>query len=52
MNTFGLFMFMWLITILAIFNIFKNVTDRDILLFTLATLISYIFYKLTKEEAK
>lgn len=51
MKTFGFFMFIWLITILATFNIFKDVSDREILLFMLGTLLSYIFYKLIKEEA-
>jgi hypothetical protein len=52
MKTFGFFMFLWLVVVLATFNIFKNGSDREILLFTLGTLLSYIFYKLIKEEAK
>lgn len=52
MKTFGFFMIIWLIMSLATFSIFKNGTDREVSLMTLATLLAYIFYKLTKEEAK
>ena len=52
MKTFGLFMFMWLCIMLSTFAIFKGASDREITLFTLSTLIAYIFYKLIKEESE
>jgi len=50
MKTFGLFMFIWLCTILATFNVFSKVSDREISLMILATLIAFIFYKTFKED--
>lgn len=50
MKTFALFGFIWLVIELATFNMFKNGSDRELILFTLGTVISYVFYKLIKEE--
>jgi hypothetical protein len=52
MKTFGLFMFLILVCTLVTFNIFKEVKDREIQLMTLSMLMTYIFYKLIKEESK
>lgn len=50
MKTFGLFMFVWIISILVTFNTFKAASEKEISLVTLSTIISYIFYKLLKEK--
>lgn len=50
MKTFGLFIFIWIIFILATFNIFKAASEKEITLVILSTIISYIFYKLLKEK--
>jgi len=52
MKTFGLFMLLMLVWILATFNIFKGVGDREIQLMTLSVLMAYISYKLIKDESK
>ena len=52
MKTFGLFMILWLASILISFNIYFNATVEEILKMILATCIAYIMYKLTKEESK
>jgi len=50
MKTFGLFMLLWLVFLLVTFNLFQHAKTDELLKFTLATLITYIFYKLFKEE--
>lgn len=52
MKTFGLFMLIWLASILISFNICKNVTPAEMLKMVLATQVAYIMYRLTKEESK
>jgi hypothetical protein len=52
MKTFGLFMILMLMLTLIVFNIFKELSDRELQLMTLSMLITYIFYKLIKEETK
>jgi hypothetical protein len=52
MKTFGLFMLLMLTSTLIVFNIFKELSDRELQLMTLSMLITYIFYKLIKEEIK
>jgi hypothetical protein len=52
MKTFGLFMILMLMSTLIVFNIFKELSDRELQLMTLSMLITYIFYKLIKEETK
>lgn len=52
MKTFGLFMLLWLASILASFNIWKGVSQEEMLKMVLATQLAYIMYRLTKEESK
>jgi hypothetical protein len=52
MRTFGLFMIMWIASILISFNIWKGVSLEIMLKMVLATQIAFIFYKLVKEETK
>jgi hypothetical protein len=52
MKTFGLFMILWLVSILISFNIWKNVSVEEMVKMVLATQVAYIMYKLTKEETK
>ena len=52
MKTFGLFMLLWLVSILASFNIWKNVRIAEMLKMVLATQLAYIMYRLIKEESK
>jgi hypothetical protein len=50
MKTFGLFMLLWLIYILVIFNLLKNITIDEMLKLIIATQMAYIVYRLLKEE--
>jgi len=52
MKTFGLFMIVWLVTIIISFNIWMNASVEEMLKMILATQLAYIMYKLTKEESK
>lgn len=52
MKTFGLFMLLWLASILISFAIWKNTTIAEMLKMVLATQVAYIMYRLTKEESK
>jgi hypothetical protein len=52
MKTFGLFMILWLISILISFNIWKETSTSEMIKMVLATQLAYIMYKLTKEETK
>jgi hypothetical protein len=52
MKTFGLFMIMWLTSILISFNIWRDASLEIMLKMVLATQITFIFYKLVKEETK
>lgn len=52
MKTFGLFMLIWLVSILASFNIWKGASQDEMLKMVLATQLAYIMYRLTKEENK
>jgi hypothetical protein len=52
MKTFGLFMILWLVSIIVSFNIWKNASVEEMLKMILATQLAYIMYKLTKEETK
>lgn len=52
MKTFGLFMLVWLGAILFSFNIWKGVSQDEMLKMILATQLAYILYKLIKEEIK
>jgi len=52
MKTFGLFLIVWLASILISFNVWKGATIEEMLKMLLATQIAYIMYKLTKEELK
>ena len=52
MKTFGLFMFLWLVTILMSFNIWRGATADELLKMIFATQFAWILYKLIKEEAK
>jgi hypothetical protein len=52
MKTFGIFLLIWLASIVATFNAFKGVSIEEMLKFVIATQIAYIMYKLAKEESK
>ena len=52
MKTFGLFLILWLVSILISFNIWLHATIEEMLKMLLATQIAYIMYKLCKEESK
>lgn len=52
MKTFGFFMILWLISILISFSVWKNASVEEMLKMVLATQLTYIMYKLTKEETK
>jgi hypothetical protein len=51
MKTFGLFMLLWLIYILVIFNLLKNITIDQMLKLILSAQMTYIMYRLLKEES-
>jgi hypothetical protein len=52
MKTFGLFMLLWLVTMLVSFNIWRGASAEEMLKMVLATQLAYIYYKLLKEEDK
>ena len=52
MKTFGLFMILWLASIIATVIAFKGATIEEMLKFIMATQFAYIMYKLVKEELK
>ena len=52
MKTFGLFMLLWLVCILLVFNIWNNGSTEGMLKMIMATQMTYIMYKLIKEENK
>jgi hypothetical protein len=52
MKTFGLFMILWLASIITTFISFKGATIEEMLKFIIASQLAYILYKLTKEESK
>jgi len=50
MKTFGIFMCLWLVSILITFNIYKGASSEEMLKSILATQLAFIIYKLLKEE--
>jgi len=50
MKTFGLFLVLWIFLIAVTFNIWKDVPTDDLIKMVLATQLTYIMYKLIKEE--
>ncbi|MFY8160488.1 MAG: hypothetical protein ACOVNU_04100 [Candidatus Kapaibacteriota bacterium] len=52
MKTFGLFLFFWIMSFLASFNIWKDVPTDELIKAVLATQLAFIMYKLVKEEDK
>jgi hypothetical protein len=52
MKTFGLFMLIWLASVLASFNIWKGTSENEMLEMIFATQFAYIMYRLVKEENK
>ena len=50
MRTFGLFMALWVISILIAWNIWKNSCTEEMLKMILATQIAFIIYSLIKED--
>jgi hypothetical protein len=52
MKTFGLFMLLWLVTMLISFNVWRGANSEEMLKMVLATQLAYIWYKLIKEEIK
>ena len=52
MKTFGLFMILWLVSILISFNVWKGASIEEMLKMLLATQIAFILYRLIKEEVK
>ena len=52
MKTFGLFMIIWLASIITTLIAFKDVKEDETIKFIMATQFAYIMYKLVKEELK
>ena len=52
MRTFGIFVILWLASILLSFGVWKHATIEEMLKMLLATQIAYIMYRLAKEESK
>ncbi len=52
MKTFGLFLFLWIMSFLASFKIWEDVPTDDLIKVILATQLAFIMYKLIKEEEK
>lgn len=52
MKTFGLFMFLWILSFVASFSIWKDVPTDDLIKAVLSTQLAFIMYKLVKEEEK
>jgi hypothetical protein len=52
MKTFGLFMILWLASIITTFIAFKDAKEDEMIKFIIATQFAYIMYKLVKEESK
>jgi len=52
MRTFGLFMILWVTSILVTFNVFRGATVEEMLKMALSTILAYILYRLCKEEYK
>ena len=52
MKKFGLFMILWVVSILISFNVWKGASIEEMLKMVLATQIAFIFYRLIKEEDK
>lgn len=52
MKAFGLFMILWVASILISFNVWKGATLEEMLKMVLATQVAYIMYRLSKEELK
>jgi hypothetical protein len=52
MKTFGLFIIMWIASILISYNIWKDASPEEMLKMILATQIAFIFYSLLKEDDK
>lgn len=52
MKTFGLFMILWVTSILISFNVWKHASVDEMLKMLLATQLAYIMYRLVKEELK
>jgi len=52
MKTFGLFMILWLASIITTFTAFKDANEDETIKFIMATQFAYIMYKLAKEESK
>jgi hypothetical protein len=52
MKTFGLFMILWLASIITTITAFKDAKEGEMIKFIIASQLAYILYKLTKEESK
>jgi hypothetical protein len=52
MKTFGLFMIIWAASIIATTIAFKDVKEKEMITFIMATHFAYIMYRLYKEESK
>jgi len=52
MKTFGLFMILWLASIVTTMCTFEKASIEEMLKFIMATQFAYIMYKLVKEELK
>ena len=52
MKTFGLFMLLFIVASLATFNIWRNPSIEEMIKVIMAMQITYIIYRLVKEEVK
>jgi len=52
MKTFGFFLLLWTILTLMTFVNFQDAVPSELIKLILATLITYVFYRLIKEELK
>lgn len=50
MKTFGLFLLLFLVSCIFVFNVFKELTDRELIMTFISLLNAYIYYRLIKEE--
>jgi putative flippase GtrA len=50
MKTFGLFILLFIVVLLATFNIWRNASIEEMIKMIMATQITYIMYRFVKEE--
>lgn len=50
LQTFGLFMALWMCSLMASFNVWRNASVEEMMKVILATQIAYIIYSIITEE--